>query len=278
MMTAAEENRRTRNTTPTRHTNTPASRFSTHLPVKLTHGEDNKNPRDFPTRSLADLKPPQHAGNPALLDPKAPVTVTPLDLAHARDIVTARAHTWDGKDADGAPFDPTPVPTLVRDSIRKYSFTGTRLAYVSSETDDKPRWTEIEIYRTESGIFVAHRVAVTTVAHQAGCEILIRYNKKYSSGLDALGNDEFGPEARTPCDKCHPDIHTIMNTDPNALYCERDRHQVTISDYPESLIQALHTKKNGETTLGSLAASALQLAADRDIYLASVFYGTPVNP
>lgn len=262
------------NTSNMRHAGvTPQSRFQSHLPPKLMQGEDNKNPRDFTVQSLADLRPP----SADLLDPGAPPTVEPLDMATAQQIVAERAQLWDGKDADGEPYNPEPHPITVRDSVRKYAFTGTRLAYVSSEQDDKQRWTEIEIYRTESGMFIAHRVAVTTVAHQAGCEILVRFHKKYTTGLEALGADEFGPEERTACDKCHPDIKAIMNTDPTALYCERDRHTVLIAEYPENLIQQLHTSKNGVRTLGPLAASALQLAADRDPALAAVFYGQPIT-
>lgn len=270
MMTTGNSN----HTPNIRHAGTvPTSRFQHQLPSKLVQGEDNKNPADFPVHPIDEEVP----ASPGLVDPKAPSTVIPLDLAIAQQIVRDRAALWDGEDADARPFDPTPKPVVVRDSVRKYAFKGVRLAYVSSEQPDKQRWTDIAIYRTESGILVAHRIAVTTVAHQEGCEILVRFHKKYTTGLEALGEDEFGPEDRTPCEKCKPDIQAIMNSDPTALYCERDRHTVKISVYPETIIQSLHTIKNNQRTLGPLAASALQLAADRDPNLAAVFYGEPLN-
>lgn len=258
-----------------RHAPVLPSRFSDALPVKLNPGEDNSNPDNYPERDLSVLQAPQIGGKPLLMNPKAKRTVTPLDLAQAAELVHDRHKQWDGTDADRVPFDPTPTPLVVRDSNRKYTFTGTRLAYVSSESAGKAQWTEITIYRTNSGIYITHRVAVTTIAHVIGCPILTRYHKRYTTGVAALAEDEFGPEDRVPCPDCKPDLTALATDDPLSLCYERDRHTVIISEYPESLIQSLHKVRHGKKSLGPLAASALQLAADRDTNLASVFYGQP---
>lgn len=245
-------------------------------PRTIHTGEDPANPDEFPTRELNGTVDPNPDGTPKLAAPEH--HVTPLDLARAADIVRERAILWDGKDADETPFTDTPAQYVVRDHRYRYSFPGVRLAYVSSETTVKPRWTEIEIYRTEGGLWITHRVAVTTVAHVDNCAVLRRYHKTFAQGVGQIASDEMAPADRTACPECigtNRRLHDMLHEDPASIKFERDRHQVSISETPESAIQTLHTTKRGVKNLGSLAASAIQMASDRSPHMAAVFYGTP---
>lgn len=261
---------------------TVSPRFGAIVPAPFTPIRDRAdaleqtfNPDDFETRELDVKAPTNPDGTPKLADSSH--KVSPLDLARAQQVVQERRSLWDGQDADEEPFTTDPKPHVVRDSTRRYAFNGVRLAYVSSEKPFKTRWTEIEVYRTQGGIYIVHRIGVTTLAHLEDCEQLKRYHKRYTPGINAIASDEFPPEKREPCEDCKPDLQFMLHNEPAALKFERDRHQVHICETPEGVIQALHTpnRDTGKRELGSLAGSAVSMAADRDPLLASVFYGKP---
>lgn len=199
--------------------------------------------------------------------------VTPLDLAQAQRIVDSRHKQWDGQDADELPFSFTEQQYTVHDGMRRYVFKGLRLAYVSSERGHKPRWTDIVIYKTSGGRYLTDRVGVSAVAHVGNCPVLSQYGRKIAAGVDSIASTELAATERTPCNVCRPDLHVLLHSDPASLLFERDRHVVVLADTPEKLIESLHQQREGRMILGSLAASALQLAADRDPVLASRFYG-----
>lgn len=237
--------------------------------------EQSSNPDHFETRHFDTVAPTNPDGTPVLAKPGH--RVTPLELAKAVQMVQARHDLWDGRDADGKPFDNTAALHSVRDSTRRYEFMGTRLTYVSSHAPGKTRWTEIELYRTQGGMYIAHKVGRTTLVHSTDCEELRKYNKRYTPGIDGIGRDELPPNKRDACPTCRPDMHTLLHSDPLSLKFERDRHTVHTCETPEEAIQALHNVRHGVRSLGTLAGSALSMASDRDPVLASVFYGTPTN-
>lgn len=259
----------------------PAALLETTVSRRQHAAPSSENPDTFTTRELTRTAVPNPDGTPRLTTSEH--RVTPLTLAQARAIVKERAARWDGHDADGEPFDDTPRRYDVRDNSRRYRFTGVRLSLVSSETPEKPRWTDIAIYRTNGGMYVVHRIAATTVVHHDACEIVTRFHRRYAN-IGNIAADEFAPDKRTPCPECMPTTADAtpmeqyrhhLHTDPPSLRFERDRHIVSIVETPEEAIQALHTVKRGEKHLGPLAASALTMAADRDPYLSAVWYGQP---
>lgn len=235
--------------------------------------DDDVNPDEFEARKIDAQAPTNPDGTPMLAKPSH--KVTPLDLATARNIVKERKNLWTGQDADQI-FTDKIERFDVRDSTRRYVFNGVRLAYVSSESPDpdKTRWTDIEIYRTEGGMYIVHRVGVTSLVHLENCEQLVRYHKRHTPGINGIASDELPPQDREPCPDCKPDLWNLLKTEPAVLKFERDRHQVFICETPENAVQALHTVKNGVKKLGSLAGSALQMASDRDPLLAAIFYGS----
>jgi hypothetical protein len=253
-------------------------RFGAALPPPLAPPrtpEPDYNPDEFETRTLDAVADTNPDGTPILTEPSH--KVTPLDLQKAAQIVEARKRMWDGMDSDEQPYNPEPVWHTIRDSTRKYRFEGVRLAAVSSERGHKTRWTDIEIFRTTGGLFIVHRVGVTTLVHLDDCEQLRKYHKRYTPGIEGIASDEFGPADRQPCPTCKPPFKELLHTEPALLRFERDRHTVSIEATAEGMIQALHTNKDGDRQLGSLAASALQFSADRNPEIASVFYAPPAT-
>jgi hypothetical protein len=256
---------------------TPATspRFADIVPTEKL-GIDPENPDHFAIRELDTTVATNPDGSPRLVG--ANHHITPLDLAVARDIVNTRRDRWEGHDADETPYSDTPKRQNIRDSSRRYVFDGIRLAQVSSDTDYKPRWTEIEIYRTNGGMFISHRIGSTAVAHIDGCRILTEFNRRYAT-INSIASDEIDILDRAPCPEClTEDKYDEYRTNhPEELRFERDRHTVTINETPEDLIQTLYTTKKGVRKLGPLAASALQIAADRSPELAAVFYANDAD-
>lgn len=54
--------------------------------------------------------------------------------------------------------------TIPRKGKLPLKFTGEVLSYASSYVDGKPRWFEVEIYRTESGKYVVHGSGLSDVS------------------------------------------------------------------------------------------------------------------
>ena len=228
-------------------------------------------------RIVTSQAPTHPDGSPILAQPHH--HVTPLDLSEAKVIVSRNRARWANSDADGAPFDETPVQHTIRDSSRKYVFDGVRLAHVSSEKPHKSRWTDISIYRTVGNLFITHRVGVSAVVHLAECTELDRPGSTTSS-LSGIAVDELPPEERDPCPRCLKTVEeydAVLHSDPASLRFERDRHSATISTTPEEAIRTLKTSRGEHRVLGSLAGSAVRIAADRDPMMCAVFYGTSVE-
>lgn len=161
-----------------------------------------------------------------------------------------------------------PIPTLdpperieVRDGIRTVAFTGQELAFISSERATSRRWTEIAIYRTERGLYVAHRVGATCVAHRIDC---ITIKGKNLPSVLHVRPDELPVDKREPCDACNPDIMAEYAQDPASIRAEVDRHSAAISENAAALIASLHTNQNGIRTLSGLASAALVQASEHD--------------
>ncbi|AOW92395.1 hypothetical protein BFN03_05855 [Rhodococcus sp. WMMA185] len=154
----------------------------------------------------------------------------------------------------------------VRDGIRVVAFTGTLLGHITSERPDSLHWTELSIYRKEDGLFIAHRVGVSCVAHRADCSAI---EGKNLPAVADMKSDEFATEDRRPCPVCRPDIASEAAADPASIRGETDRHWVGICKDAFSLISALHTNRHGVRSLSGLASAALSQAAEHDAQIAA---------
>lgn len=154
----------------------------------------------------------------------------------------------------------------VRDGARIVAFTGVKLGRISSEKQDSTRWTELTIYRTEGNLFIAHRVGVSCVAHAADCDVI--KGKNLPSVLN-MKDDEYPIQDREPCSVCRPDIHRAVEEDPLSIVGETDRHWTGVCQDAVSLLNALHTMRNGARSLSGLASAVLNIAAEHDPQIAA---------
>lgn len=154
----------------------------------------------------------------------------------------------------------------VRDGARVVAFNGVLLGYISSERVDSTRWTTLSIYRTDGGLFIAHRVGVSCVAHRVDCDVI--KGKNLPSVLH-MKPDELPIEEREPCSICRPNIVAEAAADPLSVRGETDRHWAGVCDNAVSLLNALHTMRNGARSLSGLASAALNQAAEHDGQIAA---------
>ncbi|AKJ72613.1 hypothetical protein PP301_gp109 [Gordonia phage GMA2] len=161
----------------------------------------------------------------------------------------------------------------VRDESRSLTFTGVKLASISSKRDDRPRWTAIDLYRTKGGAFIAYRVGRSNVVHEATCDVIAGkrlpgpegYAKQKASRAAAEV-----PVACVACTICRPDIEKMLHSDPAALRYEVDRHWTTMTADVEQLYQDLHTTRRGERSISYLARTLLVNAAENDPQISSL--------
>ena len=154
----------------------------------------------------------------------------------------------------------------VRDGARVVAFNGQLLGYISSERPDSLRWTTLSIYRTDGGLFIAHRVGVSCVAHRVDCDSI---KTKNLPSVLAMKPDEFGIEEREPCPICRPDILAESKVDPLSVRGETDRHWAGVCDNAVALLNALHTTNHGVRSLSGLASAALTQASEHDPQIAA---------
>lgn len=149
----------------------------------------------------------------------------------------------------------------VRDGGRMVVFNGVKLSFATSERMDSTRWTEIEIYVTEGGNFICHRVGVTAIIHDIGC--IQTHGKRLPSIWD-IKQDELKLEERVPCPVCQPDVQKLLKTSPASLVVETDRHWVSISETAQAMIKSLYTTRDGSKSLSSIASTAIMDAAEHN--------------
>lgn len=141
----------------------------------------------------------------------------------------------------------------VPDKYDMVEFTGELLADVSTETPSAVRWTEIEIYRTEAGNYVIHRVGRSVLyhVHQGVCNTGV--------GVKARDLDD---DAQ-PCRRCRPpeweDLPDEMLVDQ-----ELDKHQVDVCSAHEVQQRLTLRRPDGSTFMSNPAQRAFTIAAEAD--------------
>lgn len=149
----------------------------------------------------------------------------------------------------------------IRDGSRVVSFDGVLLSAVSSERAGASRWTELELYKTESGKYVLSRVGRSVVTHVFECADV-------TSRLPLFVKEH--PE-RDPDDF---DYHTCVpqEYDLDKLLVEQDRFWALIADNAQDIIEGLHRKKDGVRFLPRMAVDLLERASGVDSAIADAFY------
>lgn len=160
-----------------------------------------------------------------------------------------------------------PADTIkVRDQDRVLEFVGERIGFASSESPTSLRWTEIEIYRTEAGNYVVHRIGVSLVFHV----LTGGSGRNCKSGRVTDGADIMRDRDAEPCPDCRPVLMEVER-----YRQETDRHSAEAVAEPQELMKALSlTRENGAPYLSAVASAALREAAEHDQRLASLVKAT----
>jgi hypothetical protein len=112
---------------------------------------------------------------------------------------------------------------------RTYEFHGHLVADVTTETDESPRWTEMELYRFTDG---TERYLV----HIAGKSVVYHEHDSACNAGSPTTRDQLLDDAE-PCPRCQPDVRG--RDDAYVIDAESDRHSVTVCETAADVLQAL---------------------------------------
>jgi hypothetical protein len=132
------------------------------------------------------------------------------------------------------------------DDLRTIEFEGDLIGEATNRMD-QPRWTEVRIYRTDTGRFVSEVVGRSIVFHDAAARCASGRREQYAG----LGEDLY------QCDKCKPDF-----SDCEEVKVERDR--ITVRDWGtwEEMIEGLKIDGRQGRVLSGVTVRALALARE----------------
>ena len=150
----------------------------------------------------------------------------------------------------------------VRDDGRVITFEGVRLAEITSKRPNASRWTDMALYRTDSGKYVLTKIGRTIVLHDPACpEIVKRLN---------LFMDEY-PEGDPERDgfDLHPCIGETYYMD--EILVEQTRYWAFIADSSDAVVEALHKNEGGVRFLPRMSIRLLDEAILRDTDLALAY-------
>jgi hypothetical protein len=150
----------------------------------------------------------------------------------------------------------------IKNHLEDIEFNGLLIAEASTERVDDPRWTEIQIYRTDGGQYVVHRVGRSVVYHVA--------DGPCNFGVTTLGARL--PEDAEPCRprnkrfgrSCEPPARDDPHFDPDAAYeMELDLHSADVCSATE-VPRRLSQSRGGTESMSSVSHRALRVAIETD--------------
>jgi hypothetical protein len=150
----------------------------------------------------------------------------------------------------------------VRDGARIMAFDGVCIAKVSSRRPSSPRWTELELYRTDTGKYVLAKIGRSVVVHAPGCPRLFGHLPKFVEE-----HPDQVPENGFEYDECVPEEYDF-----NTLLVEQTRFWALVADAASAIVNELHTVKGGVRVLPRMAVNLLEAAALIDGQIADAFY------
>lgn len=143
----------------------------------------------------------------------------------------------------------------VRDgATRKIEFDGHLLAEISSRRSGSPRWTELRLYRSESGLFVLEKVGRSVVIHAPKCPEILPDSPPLPRFQSVHPGEDPGDGSYWFCDTCAPKNIT-------SVLIEADRHWALVSETPEEIVESLYRRNGGARSLPRMAIDLLEEAA-----------------
>lgn len=141
----------------------------------------------------------------------------------------------------------------VRNGPQRFSFEGELLASASSRRGD-PRWTEMSLYRTVTGVYVLEKVGRSVVTHVPGCTDIIGSIPRFQAAHP--GDD---PDEGYAYHDCVPEEYDFTK-----LLVEEDRYWAMYSSNPADVVDALYRKKDQARHLPRTSIELLEQASRAD--------------
>lgn len=151
----------------------------------------------------------------------------------------------------------------VRDGQRRVTFDGVELGRASSQRPGAPRWTELELYRTDSNKYVLARTGRSIVLHVPGCPGIVGKLNRFIDENPGAEPDEDAWEFH----ECVGDTYSLAT-----ILIEQTRHWAVIADTAEDVIGNLYRRDSGLKYLPRMSVSVLEQASRLDTDMAEAFY------
>lgn len=150
----------------------------------------------------------------------------------------------------------------IQDKSRTMTVFGEKLADSSSYAPGKTRWIEFTLYKSDSGIYVVHRVGYSKVYHTSDCETAIRNHLEPSSS-------EMVDHTWNPCILCHPDSESEY------VFPEDERHHVSTCESPGGVLDflSMYDPNSQSTYYTNAAIDLLEAASKVDADISDTYYG-----
>jgi len=152
----------------------------------------------------------------------------------------------------------------IQDGQRPLTFLGEMLASTDSQSGSDVRWTELTLYRTNTGKYVIEKVGRSDVFHSDVCRRRSK-GQRYDRLSDAAATSEDVEDAFVPCDECRP----RFNVEP--AWVERDIFTASVYESAPALIESLYKRDSDNMMyMSRVARTLLEAAAKEDDDVATV--------
>lgn len=150
----------------------------------------------------------------------------------------------------------------IQDKTRKITVLGDKIASSSSYQPWKTRWIKFDLYKTESGKYVLHRVGMSRVYHTSECDTTIN-NSLDPEKVSSLGS------GWVPCRLCQPDSQGVY------VFPESNRYFVVTCPDPGGVLESvsMYDKSTGSRYYTDVAIDLIEKACEVDEDLSMEYYG-----
>lgn len=150
----------------------------------------------------------------------------------------------------------------IRDKSRSISVIGERLSSASSYEPGKSRWITFDLYRSDSGVYVLHRVGRSRVFHTSDCDNTLK------NGLEPVPARDLDTGG-VPCLLCRPDRQSRY------VFPETDRHFSTTCGHAQGVLEFLsrYDRRTGSSYYTDVSLDLIEDAAEVDEDINFAYYG-----
>jgi hypothetical protein len=149
----------------------------------------------------------------------------------------------------------------VRDDGRVITFEGVKLAETSSKRPNVTRWTDMALYKTDTGKYVFTKVGRTVVLHDPACPDIVR---KLNLFMDEYPDRD--PEDGFDLHSCIGETYYM-----DEILVEQTRFWAFIAESAEAVVDALHKNEGGMRFLPRMSINLLEAAIPKDVDLAAAY-------